>query len=83
MGQFMNFATSAVCALAISFLFYDQRKLSEGQEAVAIGGFGGREAGPVRGYERVEVGKIGGEQWTRTGGQLGRGAAFGGGTSGI
>ena len=29
----MNFATSAVCALAISFLFYDQRKLSEGQEA--------------------------------------------------
>jgi len=25
----MNFATSAVCALAISFLFYDQRNLHE------------------------------------------------------
>jgi len=34
MGQFMNFATSAACALALSFLFYDRRDLMQGQRTV-------------------------------------------------
>ena len=84
MGQFMNFATSAVCALAISFLLYDQRNLHEITSGVVIGGdFGGRSAGPARGYERVKVGTIEQEQRKRTGGELGRGSAFSSGTSGI
>ena len=41
MGQFMNFATSAVCALAISFLLYDQRTLHELGGEVAVGRGGG------------------------------------------
>jgi len=41
MGQFMRLATSLGVALAVSFLFYDQRDLSEG--AQYGGGGGGSE----------------------------------------